>query len=197
MKTIIFDLGGVIVDLNFERMSQRFEALGVTDFSELFNLNAQKGVFIELELGKISPEEFYQAFRELTGITATDEEIRDAWNSILEPFVVERMALLEKLAESHELYLFSNTNAIHAENFEADCISQTGKPLSSYFKKVFYSHELHERKPDVSAFQQVMKETGDAVFIDDNADNIAGANSAGLKTIHLTKDKTILDLDYH
>ncbi|MQW22737.1 MULTISPECIES: HAD family phosphatase [unclassified Lactococcus] len=200
IKNIIFDLGGVIIDLGFDEMTRKFEALGVENFSDYFNFNAQNAYFIDLELGKITPEEFYEKLRQQSQTQLSDAQIKASWNLILKEFNPERMALLENLAKKYPLYLFSNTNAIHAECFEARCLSTFGKPLSAYFVDVHYSHDLHLRKPSTQAFEQVLKNSNlkaeETLFIDDNADNIAGAKQVGLHTYHLKPSETILDLDF-
>jgi len=200
MKNIIFDLGAVIIDLNMPEMTRRFEELGVKDFAEHFNLNKQGKLFTDLEEGLISPEAFCQGLRELFEIDATNQEIIHAWNGILTDFKPERMALLESLSKDYNLYLFSNTNKIHADHFEDNCQQTCHRSLQSYFTRAFYSHEINDRKPRVSSFEKVCQladiQATESLFIDDNADNIEGAKSAGLDTYHLVSSETILDLDY-
>lgn len=199
-KNIIFDLGRIIIDLDFPRMSQQFEAFGVENFGQYFDLKQQNDFFEALELGTITIDEFCDKFRERTSSNLTNEQIEAAWNALLEDFVPERMALLEKLSKNYNIYLFSNTNAIHAKYFEAKCIEQMGETLQSYFKVAFYSHTLHMRKPEVEAFQKVLEEAGlkaeETLFIDDNADNIKGASLVGLQVYHLESPETLTDIDF-
>lgn len=86
------------------------------------------------------------------------------------------------------------------QTFEALCLKQMGKPLSHYFKKLFYSQELGLRKPAPEAFEKVLDQAGikaeETLFIDDNADNIQGAASVGLHTYHLVSPETLLDLEF-
>ncbi|GBG96919.1 HAD family hydrolase [Lactococcus termiticola] len=200
MKNIIFDLGAVIIDLDLPEMSRRFESLGVKDFQSHFNLNKQGRLFTDLEEGLISPEAFCEGLRELFKIEASDEAIIQAWNGILTDFRPERMALLERLSKDFKLYLFSNTNKIHADCFEASCQKTCHRSLQSYFTASFYSHDIHDRKPRLSSFEAVCQLAGikaeETVFIDDNADNVAGAREAGLQAYHLLSPETILELDY-
>lgn len=200
VKNIIFDLGGVILDLGFERMVNSFENLGIKDFSAYFNPQKQVDFFEELELGLISPEIFYDKFREATNSQLTDEIIEENWNLILKDFQKERIDLLTELSADFSLYLFSNTNAIHAKCFEQRCIEEMGQPLSTYFRKTYYSHDLHLRKPTVESFQEVLRQSNlkadETLFIDDNADNILGAQAAGLKTYHLKAPKVLTELNF-
>ncbi|MFC4651729.1 HAD family hydrolase [Lactococcus nasutitermitis] len=200
IKNIIFDLGGVIIDLGFDEMSQAFSELGIKDFENYFNPLQQQKFFEQLELGNISEQTFYKEFRKHISPELTDNQIKNTWNLIIKPFNPERMALLEKLTSNYNLYLFSNTNEIHAKYFEAQCLKQTGKSLQHYFIKTYYSHDLHLRKPDPKAFIEVLQqahiEAKETVFIDDNAENIIGAKKVALNTIHLQNPSTILDIDF-
>lgn len=199
VKNIIFDLGGVILDLDFERMTQQFHKLGIPDFEDYFTLKKQVDFFEALELGLITPEGFCDRLREEAKVDVDNEAIEEAWNLILKDFSSERMNYLERISEKYNIFLFSNTNSIHAKCFEKRCLEQTGRTLESYFKQVFYSHSLHLRKPDMVAFKEVLERSGlqaaETLFIDDNSANIVGAQKEGLQTIHLQKPQTILDLE--
>lgn len=199
VKNIIFDLGGVILDLDFERMTQQFYKLGIPDFEDYFTLKKQVDFFEALELGLITPEGFCDRLREEAKVDVDNEAIEEAWNLILKDFSSERMNYLERISEKYNIFLFSNTNSIHAKCFEKRCLEQTGRTLESYFKQVFYSHSLHLRKPDMVAFKEVLERSGlqaaETLFIDDNLANIVGAQKVGFQTIHLQKPQTILDLE--
>ncbi|WP_276869968.1 HAD-IA family hydrolase [Lactococcus taiwanensis] len=199
-QAIIFDLGGVILDLNFKRMVDQFERLGVQNFAQYFTLQGQVDFFEQLELGQIRSETFFAKLRSVTNTSITDDQIREAWNLILTDFDLSRLSLLTELSVEYPLYLFSNTNAIHAAYFEKRCLEQTGHPLSYYFTKIYYSHELHLRKPTIESFKKVLEqaqlEAADTLFIDDNAANIAGAQAAGLRTHHLSPVEQLVDLDF-
>lgn len=199
VKNIIFDLGGVILDLDFERMTQQFYKLGIPDFEDYFTLKKQVDFFEALELGLITPEGFCDRLREEAKVDVDNEAIEEAWNLILKDFSSERMNYLERISEKYNIFLFSNTNSIHAKCFEKRCLEQTGRTLESYFKQVFYSNSLHLRKPDMVAFKEVLERSGlqaaETLFIDDNLANIVGAQKVGLQTIHLQKPQTILDLE--
>lgn len=198
-KNIIFDLGGVLLDLDFKRMNRQFYSLGIQDFEGYFTLKKQSGFFEDLELGLLTPAEFYERLRQESQIDLEDGVIEEAWNLLLKDFDKERMRYLERLSKKYNIFLFSNTNSIHAQCFEQKCLDQTGRSLESYFEKVFYSHGLHLRKPDKESFLEVLRLAGlqasETLFIDDNASNIAGAQESGLQTIHLQSPRTVLDLE--
>ncbi len=199
-KAIIFDLGGVIIDLGFDEMVKKFDQLGIKNFGDAFNPLRQIDFFEQLELGSISSEEFYKKFRKNFLTDLSNDQIEATWNLIIKDFKIERMLLLEKLAQNHPLYLFSNTNAIHARYFEKNCLNQLGKPLSHYFHETFYSHELHLRKPEPAAFKEVLRraklQAEETLFIDDNHENILGAKSVGLQTYHLKFPEDLLDINF-
>ena len=113
IKHIIFDLGGVILNIDYSRPQQAFRELGVKNVEQLYSKQQQTGLFDQLETGRISEEEFYDSIRELAGLPLSDGAIRDAWNSILLDFPLRRLQILQQLQLHYDTYLLSNTNAIH------------------------------------------------------------------------------------
>lgn len=200
IKHIIFDLGGVFLNINFQLTSQAFAKLGVTDFNNMFTQHYSNPLFELLETGKITEHEFYDAFREATQVALTNQEIKDAWNALLLDFPPERIQWLEQMAKKYNLYLFSNTNQIHY-----DCFMQqfeqlfNGKNFNNYFIKAYYSQDLGLRKPYPNAFEAILKEqslnAADTLFIDDTIKNVEAAASLGMQTIHLAPPLTVLDLN--
>ncbi len=200
IKNIIFDLGGIFMNLNFKLTEQAFMALGITDFSEMFTQHHSNDLFEELETGKISAETFYQKFREATNTELSDDQIKIAWNALLLDFPPERLQWLEKISKNYKVYLFSNTNIIHYKAFKEILARENGcMDFDSYFIKAYYSHELGLRKPYIESYQKILEEQGllsaETLFIDDTYKNIEGAQKAGLQTTHLVSPVTVLDLD--
>ncbi|TAF48482.1 MAG: hypothetical protein EAZ62_10075 [Sphingobacteriia bacterium] len=115
IQNIIFDLGGVFLNIDFERTNQAFQQLGLAGFDRFFTQHHAHQLFEDLETGKISPDQFYAAFRAETQTQLTDAQIRDAWNALLLDFPPERLDWLEKIRQHYRVFLFSNTNAIHYE----------------------------------------------------------------------------------
>lgn len=200
IKHIIFDLGGVFLNINFQLTSQAFAKLGVTDFNNMFTQHYSNPLFELLETGKITEHEFYDAFREATKVALTNQEIKDAWNALLLDFPPERIQWLEQMAKKYNLYLFSNTNQIHY-----DCFMQqfeqvfNGKNFNDYFIKAYYSQDLGLRKPYPNAFEAILNEQSlnpaETLFIDDTIKNVEAAAGLGMQTIHLTPPLTVLDLN--
>jgi len=201
IKHIIFDLGGVILNIDFHRAAKSFKALGLEDFEELYSKATQSKLFDRLEKGLIEPNEFRKELRELSGINMSDAEIDQAWNSLILDFPPARLTLLQELRKNYKIYLLSNTNRIHADYYNQDLIENHNiNGLEELFDKVFYSHDIALRKPDKEAFEYVLKNQNlkaeECLFIDDALPNIIAANQLGIYTIFLNLDNghDVLDL---
>lgn len=190
IKNIIFDLGGVILNLDFEATFIAFRKLGSqSDKSETKESYANP-VFLALETGQISVEEFRNKFHDyLKNPAVSDEMIDDAWYAMIRDIPANRVKALQNLSKKYNLYLFSNTNEIHISRLEKYFQKEYGFGFSSLFIQTFYSHIIHERKPDVSSFQKVISMAGivpeETLFVDDLEKNLTGAQKAGLKTFWL------------
>lgn len=199
IKNIIFDLGGVFMNLDYRKMEQSFIDLGITNFSELFTQHHSSPLFEDLETGKISNEEFYAGLRKIAQVNLSDSQIRDAWNAILLDFPAERLDWLDEINKKYKIFLFSNTNQIHYDAFMEIFKAQTGKhDFNQYFIKAYYSQELGLRKPYKESYQKIIDEQklipAETLFIDDTLKNIEGAKRVGLQTFHLAPPMTVLDL---
>jgi putative hydrolase of the HAD superfamily len=203
VKNIIFDLGGVIINLNYQLTRKAFENLGVANFNDLYTQHHANPLFEQLEVGAIEPEAFYEALRQATGLTLTNSQIETAWNAMLLDFPVERLLWLDQIKNKYNIYLFSNTNAIHYKAFTT-IYAQTA-PLvglnpnfNHFFKTAYYSHTLKQRKPAVAAFEAVLQDAkldpAQTLFIDDTISNIEGAQKAGLQTLFLSGSLTVQDV---
>jgi putative hydrolase of the HAD superfamily len=199
IKNIIFDLGGVLLDLDMKKAQQEFEKLGINNFREMLALGQAPSVVFEHEIGKITDEQFVEELRKLAGKSATAELILSAWNSMLIGFSVETMELLLQLKSKYRLFLFSNTNGIHVKAFNKLYEQAMGKgSLGDHFEKMYYSHVMGRRKPGKEAFEYIINENGlipsETLFVDDSESNIKGAKDAGLQAFHINKGASIMDL---
>ena len=195
-KSIIFDLGGVLLDIDYQKTIIAFEKLGLKNFEAMFSQFKSDELFEKLETGHLSEADFYAAIKEKTVTQVTNEEIDHAWNSLILHFRVESLALLEKLSTDYKLYLLSNTNSIHLKCFKKLFTEETGKPmLDAYFSKAWYSNEVGLRKPGAEIFEFVLQEenmnAAETLFIDDTLINIETAQSLGFKTNHLLPTERI------
>jgi glucose-1-phosphatase len=198
VQNIIFDLGGVLLNLDTAKTRDSFIDLGVANIDELFRIGHADSFFKDYEVGTISDDQFVEEALKLTRPGTTHQAIIDAWNSMLLDFPAERVAFLDQLKTRYRLFLFSNTNSLHLQAFQKSFMDVHGTPLDGLFEKAWYSHLINLRKPDVAAFEYVVSESGldaaSTLFIDDALINVEGARAAGLQAIHLAPGKTILDL---
>jgi len=200
-KNIIFDLGGVLLDLDFQKAIDAFEKLGVEGFENMFSQFKADELFRKLETGQVNETDFYAAIKKRTAKKITDAEIDHAYNALILDFRIESLALLEKLATDYKLYLLSNTNSIHLKYFKQLLTKQTRKPLlDGYFTKAWYSNEIGLRKPGADIFEFVLKDenlkAAETLFIDDTFMNIESAQKLGLKTHLLLPSERIEGLDF-
>jgi glucose-1-phosphatase len=199
IQNIIFDLGGVIIDIDPQRSFKALAAFyqGKKNSEQLLSENVQ--LFLDYEKGFISDEEFREGIRKLAdNPTIKDEEIDQAWNSMLLYIPIERLQILEKLRSQYKTFVLSNTNAIHVTAFNKLIEQNSGKAdINHFFDKVYYSHELKLRKPEPEIYQHVIDEhklnVGATLFVDDRLENIEAAASIGLQTFHVQLDRSIVE----
>lgn len=199
IKNIIFDLGGVILNIDNQRTEDAFVALGAKDFRRFFGHGFAASFFKDYETGKISDEEFVADLKSMAKIKVPDEVIINAWNAMLLDFPPERIALLDELKKHYRLFLFSNTNALHMEGVRK-LYRKTfaDKELDDHFEKAYYSNTLGLRKPDHESFRRIIRENALdpdlTLFVDDAWINVDGAIGAGLKGFYLPQGITITDI---
>ena len=198
-KNIIFDLGGVILNIDYHKTIDAFTALGIADFDAMYSQAAQSNLFDDLETGRSTPQQFRDGLKQYLPAGTTDAQIDAAWNALLEDLPAERLRLLEACKQRYNTYLLSNTNSIHYVQYIQDLEAAHGlSDMDGLFHKVYLSHEVHMRKPDVEIFEHVLKDQGlnaaETLFIDDSVQHIEGARSVGIQAYHLTGGETILDL---
>lgn len=202
IKNIIFDLGGVIINLDNRLTEDAFIALGSKPLKEYFGHGHAASFFKDYEVGGISDQEFVDSIKALTGIKASDEAIIGAWNALLLDFPPERIQLLKDLSKSYRIFLFSNTNALHLVHLQGIYRNTfpDGGELDDHFEKAYYSHILGLRKPGVESFQHILKENQlkgeETLFVDDALINVEGAEKAGLKGLFLRPGTTIMDFQW-
>lgn len=199
VKNIIFDLGGVLLNIDYNKTSEAFKKLGASDFDSFYSQQGANELFEALETGNITELDFYNTMQEHCRPNTTHEEIQAAWNAILLDFRNESLQFLSFLNEKYNLYLLSNTNIIHQAEFNKIFTRQTGNSVfDDFFSKAYYSHLIHKRKPYPSTYHFVLEDAGldplETLFIDDSKVNIDGAMEAGLKTHWLIPGEKIEEL---
>ena len=199
IKNIIFDLGGVILKLDYSKTEDEFKKIGVVHFKELYSQKKQTLLFDDFEKGKIKSEEFISSFKESGNLKIKEIDFINAWNAMLLEIPIENLQFINGLKKDYNIFLLSNTNEIHIKKFEGDL--KTNNMLEQFYKcfdKIYYSSRMGKRKPEENCFNQVLEENGfiaeNTLFIDDSIQHIEGAKKVGIKTFHLEKNKSILDL---
>jgi FMN phosphatase YigB (HAD superfamily) len=199
---IIFDLGGVILNIDYHLTTQAFRKLGVHDFEKNYTQLGQSALFDAMERGEITNADFRNQLRQALSISANDSDLDHAWNAMLLDLPAQRLQVLAKLKESKRTFLLSNTNHIHVDSFEQTVKHSHGiNDLSSLFEQTYYSCNVGMRKPEERIFRLVVDQNGlnlaETLFIDDSPQHIHGARAAGLQAYHLTGGETINDLFGH
>lgn len=199
IKNIIFDLGGVIINLSVEKTHQAFAALSGLSLDEVKQLVHHGAFFQQYEKGLLSDADFRNHLRTSLNLNADDADLDRAWNAMLLNIPMERIRLLEDLKFRFNLFLLSNTNNIHLQCFNSQVKQLTGhSAIDHYFHQAYYSHLVKMSKPDVEIYKHVLDLNGliphETIFLDDNKDNLVGANKAGIQTFHVQHPDQIFSL---
>ncbi|MCX4369692.1 MAG: HAD family phosphatase [Duncaniella sp.] len=184
IKNLLFDLGGVIMDLDRDRCVRAFEALGMRDAEDFLGVYGQKGAFLALERGDIDADEFRREIRPLFDREVTDEEIDSAFNQFLTGIPQERLRALRQLRKRYGVYLLSNTNPIMMNGFIAEQFRQEeGMEMKDYFDGVVASYVAKCYKPDREIFDYACEKCGikpeETLFFDDSQANVDAARALG------------------
>ena len=181
---LLFDLGGVLLGLDWDRAFGHWARHAATDAAALRSRYAFDAAYERHERGEIGEAEYYASLRRSLGIDIPDDEFRAGWGAIFTGEVAETTARLDRLHGLVPLYLFSNTNAAHHRVWGA----MMQRTLAR-FDRVFVSSELGLRKPDRAAFDRIAREIGvphpRILFFDDTPSNVEGARAAGLQAVHV------------
>ncbi len=186
IKNLLFDLGGVIMDIDRENCVRAFTKLGMKDIADFLGDYAQQGVFAELEEGKISAAQFRDAVRAHCPQGTTDAEIDAAFNEFLLGIPAIRLEMLLQLREEYKVYLLSNTNEIMWNSRIAEEFRQIpGMDINSYFDGIVTSYSAHSLKPDAAIFRFAEETLGikpsETLFLDDSQANVEAARKLGFK----------------
>lgn len=184
IKNLIIDFGGVIINLTRNRCVEAFESFGVPDVRDCI-LNS-KDLFMQIEQGTISSDEFRDGIRRLTKQQLTDEQIDAAWIAMLDDIPTYKLELLMKLRSRYNTMLLSNTNEIHWQWAEKNSFAYQGYKAEDFFNKIYLSYELKMLKPNADIFEYVLNDAcldpAETLFIDDAIPNCRTAESLGVRT---------------
>ena len=190
IKNIIFDLGGVILDLDLEAAYKEFSRLSELPVEEVIRRTKGLMLFEDYETGSVSSGVFRHQINRVLDMQAKDDEIDHAWSAMLGGIPTQRLELAGQLRQSYRTFVLSNTNEIHVGHFDSI--------IQDHFEKVYYSHELKMRKPNIEIYEAVLSEqslnASETLFIDDTLDNIKGAEKLNIKTFHLESPQQLTRL---
>ena len=199
IKNIIFDFGGVLVDLDKQACVDAFERIGAHAIAGYVDECRQEDLCHELEIGNISVPRFCELARRQSGSTASDDDFCQAWNALLSGIPRRRLEALLRLRDHCRLALLSNTNAIHWKKAVEKLFPMDGLGVNDYFEETYLSYELHLLKPGQEIFEYVLRDlqvrADETLFVDDSAANCAGARLLGIHALKAEGDEWIEKLN--
>jgi putative hydrolase of the HAD superfamily len=199
IKNIIFDFGGVIIDINKPAAIKKFKEIGISNIEEVLDPYRQKGLFRKIEDGSISREDFYVEIRKLTGKNIDSKEIDQGWLDFLLPVDQKKLDYILELRKKYKVLLLSNTNDIIMSWARSEEFSPARKPLDYYFDELYLSYKLGCMKPDFEIFHIMNKlakiNPSETLFIDDSEANIAAGNTLGFKTFWFNKENDFSEIE--
>ena len=194
IKNVILDYGNVIFMIDFNKVRKSFSALGITNVDDFFGHKGQDGLFDDFDKGEITAAEFREGVRKKANRPdLTDQQIDDAWNSLLIGVPPGKHEILEELKKHKRMFLLSNNNELHY----AYCMQHIKDTYGvenneQFFEKTYYSHLAGLRKPDRAIFELVLKENNlipaETLFIDDSPQHLEGAKQLGIHTALCTPE---------
>ena len=195
VKNILFDLGGILYHISYQKTIDAFTKLGIKNASQIYNQQSQSQLFSLFETGKIDESEFLNDLQKINP-NIPQKDLKIAWNSMLIGMPKQYINLLNELKNNYRLFLLSNANSTHIDYVKKDLKISLGiNSIESYFEKAYFSHEIGMRKPHPETFDWVLNDAKikakETLFIEDTLQHIEGAKSIGLKTLHLKTNEAI------
>ena len=198
IDTIIFDFGGVLINIDYHRTIDAFKSLGLEDFEERYSQANQSSLFNDFETGKLSTQRFVNELLDFLPAGTSPNQVVQAWNAMILDVPTSAVDVLQSLQGKYRIFLLSNTNEIHIPKALNEWNKVTTVDFYDCFDHVYLSHEVGMRKPNEEIFQFVCREQSivpeNALFIDDSAQHLVGAQKAGLQTYHLTNQASLSEL---
>jgi len=200
IRNLLFDLGGVILDIDVNATKKLFYELGLPSMFLQYPENMVTDVFYKYETGKLDTAGFMDEVRMISGLDLSDDEISRAWTAMLVGIPKERVVLLDKLKERYSLFMLSNTSPLHVPVFEQMYLDGAGVSMHAVFTRIYYSFEIGYHKPDIEAWEYVIRdsgiEPGETLFLDDNIHNIKVSQELGFRAIHIHERTSLMNLGF-
>jgi putative hydrolase of the HAD superfamily len=199
IKNVIFDLGGVIINLDQNLTIHEFNKISAIPFEEVYSQATQTELFNQFDKGLISDFDFFSELRRQIRYEGPEADLLYAWNAMLLDVPENRLDVLVAMKQNYNTFLLSNTCEPHIASFESALYIEHGvKNFNDYFDRVYYSCRMGMRKPDKEIFERVLQENGlipeETVFIDDSVQHVKGAGSCGIRAYLLPKHTELADL---
>ena len=190
VDVIIFDLGNVLIDLDYPKIIQEFKKVANKNQDNIRKLVMDSKVLNKFETGQIEPERFLAAVNQILDTNLSEDEFEQIWNSMLKSISKERMDKVLKIGKRFDTYILSNTNITHELAFEAMVVDATGKDsIRDFVKEAYFSHEVGMRKPNADIYEFVIDDISNyasrMLFLDDRLDNVEAARVAGMKAMQI------------
>ncbi len=198
IKNMMFDLGGVIMNIDRNRCAEAFKKLGFKNVDEFLGDYGQKGAFALLESGKITAVEFREEVRKNIESDVSDKQIDDAFQQFLLGIPAYRLRQLTLLRNKYKIYLLSNTNPIMWNDFICKAFTIEGKSREDYFDGMVTSFEAKCMKPAAQIFDLCAKQFGilpeETLFFDDSLENCKASEVCGYKSAYVAPGTEFFDI---
>ncbi|MBL0310945.1 MAG: HAD family phosphatase [Bacteroidetes bacterium] len=198
-KNLIFDIGNVLVDIDYEVTVREFQKLATMDFGSIVSYSKQHHLFDWFETGKISADDFRRELRQFLRPEVSDDEINQAWNSILLNYPSDKFDLLKTLKLGYRTYALSNINEIHVAEINAAARKKFQQPdFASFFHRAYYSNEVGFRKPEMEIYEAILSREklnpNETFFVDDKEENVVAAKNLGIQAYLLSDRNQLFEL---
>ena len=186
IKDVVFDFGGVIMELDRSQAVKKFIEIGIDNAEDLIGLYHQQGVFLEVEDGTIDREGFYAKMREICGKDIPSEKMDEGWLAFITDTPQYKLDFINELRSKYKVSMLSNTNPIIMGWAKSEEFTEAGRPVDAYFDELYLSYEMKVVKPSRKIFEMMIEQSGmnpsETLFLDDGAGNIAIAKEMGFHT---------------
>lgn len=198
-QAVIFDLGAVLLNINYQDTIDAFVQLGIQNFDDIFSKAKQSTLTDDFEKGTISEDHFFGELQKLLNTNVSQSALVEAWNVMLKDLPAKRVAMLQSCKKIVPTFLLSNTNFTHIQDYHAYLQRHFQvNDMSDWFTKVYYSYQMGKRKPDANIFEQVLTENKltaqQVLYIDDSPQHIESAKKLGIVSHHLLDNEEVCDI---
>jgi len=189
IKNIIFDLGGVLLNINPLLSLLELEKISGISKDELIVKFVNEKIFEKFDTGSLNPAQFRSKLCQILNCGVSDAEIDRTWNELLLDFPLSRVELLQQIRKNYRVFLLSNTNSIHFDHYTHEFYEKYGIQMTDLFDNLFLSYEIGIHKPDAGIYTHILQQAGikasESVFFDDSLANIEAAELQGIAGIQI------------